>query len=325
MHILRSLLFALLPLTLTFSARAQVNEEAVEAFIKRFVRDHDVSEPILREQLARATYQPGVIKTMDRPAEGMPWYRYRKIFMTDDRINAGVLFWRKHQAVIEEVSESTGVAPEVMLGILGAETFFGERKGKHKTLDVLYTLAFAYPRRSIFFQRELEEFLVLAKEEGLDYAAVQGSYAGALGYAQFMPSSYRAYAKSYEEGGTRDLIDSPEDAIASVANYLKVHRWKKGEPVASAAVKAPEAEDRESSSSKPKLPLSYYQKLGFVSAESLPVETPVSLLQYELEDGDYEYWYGLHNFWVITRYNRSRLYAMVVYQLGEAIKQQIKQ
>ncbi|MEM9329125.1 MAG: lytic murein transglycosylase B [Bacteroidota bacterium] len=319
------MLIFLVVLATSQSVRAQVNEQTVDAFVKRFARDHEVSAASVREQLSQATYRPGVIETMDRPAEGMPWYRYRKIFMTDDRIAAGVRFWEAHRKTIEQVSTDTGVAPEVILGILGVESFFGERKGKHKILDVLYTLAFAYPRRTIFFQRELEEFLVLTKEEQLDLAVVKGSYAGAMGYAQFMPSSYRAYAKSFEEGGTRDLINSPEDAIASVANYLAVHRWKEGAQVASAAIKAPEAGDRESSSAKPKHPLSYYENLGFVAAEPLPKETLVSFLQYELEDGDYEYWYGLHNFYVITRYNRSRMYAMVVFQLGEAIKLQMAQ
>ncbi len=307
------------------TVHSQVDESAIDAFVQRFVRDYDVTEAQVREKLGRATYQAKIIERMNKPAEGMPWYRYRKIFMTDERINAGVEFWDEHQTTLNSISEETGVAPEYILGILGVETFFGQRKGTHKVLDALYTLAFGYPKRARFFQRELEEYLVLTREEQLPYDELLGSYAGAMGYGQFMPSSYRAYAVSYDKGGTRDLLNSPEDGMASAANYLKVHNWKRGKMVASGILKSPAAADRKSTSTKPKNTMSYYENLGFIPVESITPETPVSLLQYELEDGGYEYWYGLHNFYVITRYNRSQLYALVVHQLAQAIKERRNQ
>jgi membrane-bound lytic murein transglycosylase B len=211
----------------------------------------------------------------------------------------------------------------VILGIIGVETYFGKLKGSYKVLDALYTLGFGYPARSKFFKSELEAYLILAKEEKLDIDSVKGSYAGAMGYSQFMPSSYRAYAKSFEEDGTRDLINSPEDAIASVANYLKVHKWQKGEPIASKATMTRKITGLRKQELRPKNKVIDYTKIGFKPAEKLDPNLAATMIILENETGE-EHWFGMDNFYVITRYNHSPLYAMAVFQLGEAIRIKIK-
>ncbi len=296
----------------------QVDQEAVDRFIAEFSSKYNKDKQEITRILAGATFQSSIVERMDRPAEGMAWHRYRKIFMTEERVNAGVEFWKKHQQTLNEVSRSTGVDEDIILGILGVETFFGKITGTYKVLDALYTLSFGYPRRSKYFTSEFEQFLIMTEEEKMDVDNVLGSYAGAMGYSQFMPSSYRAYAKSFDEGGTRDLMNSPEDAIASVANYLKVHRWIKDGPIAVKAEKGDMAEDLGRQSLKPNHPLSYYQKLGYQPKDKYP-EGDVTLVELEQED-TMEYWFGMNNFYVITRYNHSPMYAMVVYQLSQAIK-----
>ena len=202
---------------------------------------------------------------------------------------------------------------------MGVESAFGEKKGSYKVLDALYTISFGIPRRSAYFTKELGEFLDLTKTENLDPLQVVGGYAGAMGYCQFMPSSYRVYAKSFDEGGTRDLMNSPEDAIASVANYLKVHRWKPDQMVAVPAVAGANADPPAKFTARVKYEVAHYQNLGFDPEWELTPTRKVSLLEFQLDQGK-EYWFGLHNFYVITRYNHSSMYALAVHQLGEAIK-----
>ncbi|MEL7006609.1 MAG: lytic murein transglycosylase, partial [Bacteroidota bacterium] len=257
----------LFSLTLAITSIAQINTEAVDNFIERFSRLNEWSQEKTRSILSKAEYQPSIIEKMNRPAEGMPWYRYRRIFMTDERIAAGVDFYNEYKVTIDRVSEATGVSRGAIMGILGVETYYGQRKGSYQVLDALYTLAFGYPKRARFFTRELEEFLLLVEEEKLEIDEMMGSYAGAIGYCQFMPSSYRAYAKSFEDGGNRDLVNSPEDAIASIANYLKVHRWKKSEGVTSAIIASPDAVSPGSSKMKPQKTLAYYEEKGFMPVE----------------------------------------------------------
>ncbi|MEQ9288367.1 MAG: lytic murein transglycosylase B [Cyclobacteriaceae bacterium] len=301
--------------------KAQINQTAVESFINGFSSHPDLSPEEVRGILEKAEYQESIVEKMSNPAESrMTWYRYRNIFMKDERILAGVGFWNEHSAALENVSNESGVPVEVILGILGVETYFGERKGTYKVLDALYTLAFGYPKRARFFTSELKHFLELARDEKLDVHTLLGSYAGAMGYSQFMPSSYKAYAKSYDVGGTKDLVNSPEDAIASVANYLAVHRWKKGQMVVAPAVKSSEAQTLKKQSLKPKYSISHYSKLGYRPVGNISPSSISTLIALEQED-DMEYWFGFNNFYVITRYNHSEMYAMAVYQLAEAIKE----
>jgi membrane-bound lytic murein transglycosylase B len=299
----------------------QVDQAAIEKFIQRHASIYSIPVEEVRSILDKALIKTDIIDKMNRPAEkSMTWERYRGIFLTDERIDAGVDFWKENEDVLVSVSYQTGVPIHIICGIIGVETYFGKIKGSYNVLDALYTLSFAYPKRANFFQSELDEFLALAREEKLDISNTNGSYAGAMGYCQFMPSSYRAYAKSYEEGGTRDLVNSPEDAIASAANYLKVHGWKQGQPIAIQAMVNEGANLPGKQPLKPKQTIDYYTNLGFEPNTPLSNATKSSLHKMEISDG-FEYWFGLQNFYVITRYNHSTLYALAVFQLGEAIKQ----
>lgn len=297
----------------------QIDKASVEAFTKEFSTRTNYSYEEVKGIFDQATYQESVIEKISNPAESkMTWKRYRNIFMKEERISAGVAFWNDYEKELVSVSENTGVSVEVILGILGVETYFGQRKGGYKILDALYTLSFGYPKRAKFFKSELGHFLEMVKEEKLEINELKGSYAGAMGYCQFMPSSYRAYAKSYDVGGTRDLFFSPEDAIASIANYLKVHRWKKGQKVVASAVKSSDAQKVSKESLKPKYPVSHYSNLGYRPVGNISPSSLSTLIQLD----DSEYWLGFNNFYVITRYNHSHLYAMAVYELAEAIKMQ---
>lgn len=302
------------------SAKAQVDQTKVNDFISKFASENNLTVDEVTEIIDQASYQETIIAKMERPAEAMPWHRYRKIFITEERIAGGVDFWNENQAVLEEVSENTGIPVEILVSVLGVETYYGSRKGSYKVLDALYTLAFGYPRRSTFFTSELKHFLLLAMEEKLEVSEATGSYAGAIGYCQFMPSSYRAYAKSYDRESNRDLVNSVEDAIASVANYLDVHRWKAGDAIAQQAVVTSNATSLEKQSVRPKNTLSYYQNLGYEPSGNIASDQQVSLLEFETENGK-QYWFIMDNFYVITRYNHSPLYALAVYQLAEAVKE----
>ena len=298
---------------------AQIDQKKVDAFVSKYAQEHKMSEREVRDIMNKAVFQPSIIDKLDKPAESMPWYKYRSLFMSEERINAGVAFWEAHEITLKEVSFETGVPAEIILGIIGVETYFGQRKGSYLVLDALYTIAFGYPKRSSYFTSELEKFIELSFKENLDLYAIKGSYAGAIGYCQFMPSSYLAYAKSYDQEGTRDLVNSPEDAIASVANYLAVHRWKKDNPIAIEACATKTAQVVSKQSLKPKYSLGHYRNLGYDPIENTNIAEQTTLLQLQKETGT-EYWFGFNNFYVITRYNHSELYAMAVFQLSEAIR-----
>lgn len=300
---------------------AQVDQNRVAEFARSYTDRHNgMSLAQLTVILNNAQFQQSIVDKMDKPAEGsLTWERYRSIFLTDERISAGVEFWKQNAAVLAKVSADSGVPEEIILSVIGVETFYGQRMGSYRVLDALYTLAFAYPKRASFFTAELEKFLELIQQQGLDIYAIKGSYAGAIGYCQFMPSSYQAYARSFEEGST-DLM-KPDDAIASVANYLKVNHWVQGGIITipvNAMVSPQTAE--ETQSVKPSHTLRYYSDLGYMPSGNLSPSLMAALIDLDHEDGSKEYWFGFDDFYVITRYNHSRLYAMAVYQLSEAIK-----
>lgn len=320
---LRTALFLItLCISYCYPLQSQIDQAKVDAFIKSQAANSTRTEAEIKEILNQAEYQQEIIDKITRPAEGtMTWGRYRKIFMTPERIGAGVDFWKEHETSLAKVSEETGIPEEVILGIIGVETYFGKIKGSYRVLDALYTLAFGYPKRSKFFTKELGIFLEIAEQEKLNITEVQGSYAGAMGYSQFMPSSYKAYAKSFDQGGTSDLINSPEDAMASVANYLKVHRWKKGQPITSKADLTRQITGLRKQQLRPKNKVADYTSIGFKPAENLNAELPATMIILDGEQGT-EHWFGLYNFYVITRYNHSKLYAMAVTQLAQEIKKQ---
>jgi membrane-bound lytic murein transglycosylase B len=319
-YMLKKLFTACLLLISFTIAKAQINQAQVDAFAKEYASKNKLPLDEVKGILDQAVFQQEIIDKISRPAEGtMTWGRYRKIFMTKERVAAGVAFWNEHAEALKAVSDDTGVPEEVILGIIGVETYFGKIKGSYKVLDALYTLSFGYPKRAGFFKKELGLFLELAKAENLDVTGVLGSYAGAMGYSQFMPSSYKAYARSFDAGGTSDLINSPEDAIASVANYLKVHRWKAGEPITSQATLTRKITGLRKQSLRPKNQVSDYTAIGFKPATALNPNLKATMIILENET-DTEHWFGLENFYVITRYNHSKLYAMAVTQLAGEIK-----
>ncbi|WP_420581591.1 lytic murein transglycosylase B [Reichenbachiella sp.] len=300
---------------------AQVDQATVDDFARNVAFQQKRALKDVEAIVNQATFQSDIIEKMTRPAEKtMTWERYRNIFMKQKRIDAGVEFWRANEKVLQEVSISTGVSIEAIIGIIGVETYFGDRMGSYKVLDALYTLAFGYPRRSSFFKAELAKFLELCEKEGLDPLTIKGSYAGAMGLGQFMPSSYLAYAKSYDNESGADLMNEVNDGIASVANYLKVHRWKNGGLVATKATKNDNASTLKKQSVKPSKNIAYYEQNGYSSDLKIDPSELVSLQVMDKEDGSNEYWFTFKNFYVITRYNHSPLYALAVYQLGEAVK-----
>jgi membrane-bound lytic murein transglycosylase B len=293
----------------------------VQAFIRAMVAKHGFDSNALFTLFSRARIQPEIITLITRPAEAKPWHAYRQIFLTPERVQAGAKFWKTHEEALLRAEQRYGVPAEIIVAIIGVETFYGRNTGRHKVLEALSTLAFAYPKRADFFRKELENYLLLTREEGIDPLALQGSYAGAMGLGQFMPSSYRAYAIDFNGDGYRDLWSNPEDAIGSVANYLSEHRWQRNELI---TVPAHVSGDHYTAlitakSEKPAHTIRTLQQRGVSSQRTLNEQQKAILLQLEGSDG-LEYWLGFYNFYVITRYNRSPLYAMAVYQLSQDIR-----
>ena len=277
-------------------------------------------DPVWAETLiGDANRQQSILDAIARPAEKTkPWHQYRDIFMTDRRIREGVGFWDEHASALSKVSERTGVPAEIIVAIIGVETFYGRIMGSYRVIDALSTLAFDYPKRSAFFTKELQQFLVLAWESGKDPYQLKGSYAGAMGYGQFMPSSYRAYALSLDGNGAADIWDSPDDAISSVGNYLRVHGWREGQQVVVDARVTDVDPAVFSSGLKPSKTVDQLASEGMRPVESLLPELVVTPLKLDAQDGP-RYWLGLQNFYVITRYNHSAMYAMAVWELSQAV------
>ncbi len=300
-------------------AAPEDRQAAVEAFADEMVAKHGFDRADLLHTLSGARFRGDIIKAMQRPAEAMPWHKYRPIFVTDSRASDGVDFWNANAQLLERAEQEFGVAPEIIVAIIGVETRYGRYAGKHRVLDALSTLAFGYPKRADFFRRQLEEFLLLAREEAVDLSGVKGSYAGAMGMPQFIPSSYRAYAVDFDGDGKRDLLDNTADVIGSVANYFKRHGWESGRRITLQA--QPGSDDLTpmvEAGMKPSLAYEQLKASGVSVNEPLRDNEDVSLVRLEQEDGE-EYWLGMKNFYVITRYNHSNLYAMAVYQLSRKI------
>jgi membrane-bound lytic murein transglycosylase B len=310
-------------LLLILGASLAVAEEphpGAEAFVERVSAEHGLDPDEIRAVLADARYQQSIIDAITRPAEARPWYQYRPIFLTETRIAGGVEFWRANRDLLEAISSEFGVPVEIIVAIVGVETNYGMNTGSFRVIDALATLGFYFPRRAEFFASELGHFLSLAREEDLPVYEVRGSYAGAMGIGQFIPSSYRAYAVDFDGTGRRDLWRSLPDALGSVANYLAAHRWREGEPIVLPVDQVPETLD-ESFGMALSHSLDDLAELGIeYERDGLPGDMPATLVELETEDG-HEHWIGLNNFYVITRYNRSPLYAMAVTQLAEAIRE----
>lgn len=290
------------------------------SFIKEMVARHQFDRQELEAIFAETEKRDDILEAIARPAESKPWYQYRPIFLTSSRIEGGVEFWKQHADILQRAEKTYGVDAAIIVAIIGVETRYGANTGSYRVIDALSTLAFEYPPRSKFFRSELEQFLILSREEDVDLRQAKGSYAGAMGYGQFIPSSYRNFAVDFDNDGKRDLWTSLEDIIGSVANYFRRHGWELGQPVASKVnSRQPIPESLVSKQRKPEKTVGDYARAGIVSNPQLPDSQPVSLLELEQEQGR-EYWLTTNNFYVITRYNRSPLYSMAVFQLSEAIR-----
>jgi peptidoglycan lytic transglycosylase B len=318
----RLLLCGLLLLTSLPGIALDVDEPEVRAFIDEMVTEHDYDREALVAALSSAERKQNIIDAISKPAEKtLTWAEYRAIFITPERIEAGVRFWEENEEMLARIARDTGVAPEILIGIIGVETYFGKITGNYRVLDALSTLAFYYPPRAAFFRKELVQFFLLVREEEMAAADATGSYAGAMGRPQFMPSSYRAYAVDSTDDGKRDIWNNWTDVAGSIANYFNAHGWRSGdEVVAQASLGTQWKGDPPEPANvlTPQASVGSLSESGVVFATDLPADDDAALLAYAGADGA-EYWVGFHNFFVITRYNRSAMYALAVYQLGCAV------
>jgi membrane-bound lytic murein transglycosylase B len=304
-------------------AHNPVTRDEFKIFAAEMERKHKMPAGEIEALLVQSEFRDDIIAAITRPAEAKPWHQYRPIFIKPDRILGGVKFWRENDALLESVSREYGVPPEIIVAIIGVETRYGKFTGRYRVIDALTTLAFGYPKRADFFRGELEQFLLLSREESIDPSNATGSYAGAMGKPQFISSSYRRYAVDQDHDGRRDLWRSDADVIASVANYFKRHGWRPGEPITLQAEINGQADLQSyiDAGMKPSVPLEELLRHGVRPLDSLSMPDPemlASLIKLDAGERD-EYWFGLHNFYVITRYNHSNLYAMATYQLSREI------
>jgi len=292
--------------------------QARAAFVADTAHKYGLEPAAIEAGLAQARYQQSIIDAITRPAEAKPWHAYRPIFMTPQRIADGRKFLAQHRDALAKVEADTGVPAAMIVAIIGVETSYGRITGSYRVLDALYTLGFHYPKRAEFFLSELGHVFALAQEEALDLPALKGSYAGAMGYGQFMPSSYRNYAKDGDGDGRRDLFGNLDDVFASVANYFVAHGWQRGEPVAVPAARTAQAQDFVPDSLEARYALTELAQKGYRPRVAAGHPLPATLLTLEGSAGK-EYWITYKNFYVISRYNRSPLYSLAVYQLSQAL------
>jgi membrane-bound lytic murein transglycosylase B len=290
------------------------------AFVEQMVGQYGFRREDVVQWLSRAERQQSVLDAIARPAEkAKPWKDYRRLFVTSDRIQQGVAFWRDHAAALARAERVSGVPAAIIVAIIGVETRYGRNTGNYRVLDSLATLTFDCPPRADFFRSQLIEFLLMAREQKMAPDRVLGSYAGAMGFGQFMPSSYRKYAVDFDGDGEIDIINDIDDAIGSVANYLKEYGWQRGGPIAvKAQVKEPLPDGVLRDVLEPVTSLADYKRKNIFSMTPLADSTMAALFLLE-GDGGNEYWLALNNFYAITRYNRSQMYAMAVVQLSEEI------
>ena len=295
--------------------------QRIDAFVDYTAQTYGVDPAQVRAVLAQAQTKQPIIDAMNRPAEAVrKWHEYRPIFINDARINGGIAFYREHRDALERVSMQTGVPAEMIVAIIGVETSYGRVTGNYRVLDALYTLAFDFPKRAPFFAGELAQLFALKKEEPqLDLLALKGSYAGAMGLGQFMPSSYRLWAKDGDGDGRRDLLTHLPDVFASIANYFVVHGWERDAPVVARAIREAGAADFTPETWDPVYPLADLAARGYRPQPGQPVVEGATLLSLDGDAGK-EYWLAYRNFYVITRYNRSPMYSLSVHQLAQAIR-----
>ena len=294
----------------------------VAEYMDQLASAHGFDRYWLQGVFATARKNDDVLAKISRPAErALKWHEYRRIFIKDARIRQGAAFWRDHANVIDRAAADFRVRAEILVAVIGVETYYGRVMGSHSVMNALATLAFDFPRRAKFFRGELTEFLLLVREEAGDPFAYKGSYAGAMGYGQFIPSSYRSFAVDFDGDGKRDIWRNIPDAVGSVANYFARHGWRDTGPVAVRVGLADPALDGLANQGLDlKHTVGALRERGLTGADALSADAKAALYRMETERG-VEHWLGLHDFHVITRYNRSAMYALAVLQLSEAIEQ----
>ncbi len=305
---------------------APLDSVAVRGFVSHMSQTYGFDTEALSNVFTHVSRSDRIVELMAKPAEKVkPWYQYRALFITDKRIREGAAFWRMNEAAVSRAAATYGVAPEVIIAIIGVETSYGKNVGSYRVIDALSTLAFHYPgndaARGAFFRTQLEQFLLMAREDHLDPLSLTGSYAGAMGMPQFMPDSYRRLAVDFDGDGKRNIWKDPDDAIGSVANYLSEHGWRRSGAVVSRARLGDVAPDGFLKTTiKPG-----FRLLDFTTAGIVPLQRhdnpdeEAALFELEGSTGN-EYWIGYTNFYVISRYNPRVKYAMAVAQLSEEIR-----
>lgn len=318
----RLLLTGIIATSLFTSAAEAFDRPELRAFIDEMVTEHDFKKQELMTLFDQVELRPKIIAAITRPAEGKAWFEYRPIFVTPESIEGGLDFWSEHADILARAERTYGVPPEIIVAIIGVETRYGQNTGSYRVLDALSTLAFDYPKRADFFRSELQEYLILTREENIEPLSIKGSYAGAMGYPQFIPSSYRNFAVDFDNDGRRDLLNNITDVIGSVANYFSKHGWQPGAAVAVPATVSGDKYTALLGQLKPEISLRNLKQRGVsFDTGNLRDDQRGALLEFETESG-MEYWVGLQNFYTITRYNHSPLYALAVYQLSQAIREQ---
>jgi len=309
--------------TLPGHARFDLERADIAAFVERMA-GLGVPRESVYATLAKAEPQPKIIDAMNRPAEkALAWYEYRARFLAPERIDAGARLWREHRELLDAIALQRHVEPEYLLGIVGVETYFGRLQGKYHVLDALATLGFDYPPRGEYFRRELEQFLLLARDGEIDATTALGSYAGAMGAAQFMPTSFKNFAVAEDGGGHPDLWGNWADIFASVANYLQQHGWEPGQPVLAEAALGTAPPPPPLGSVTLDSTLGALRERGMQVTSALDPGTPCVVVPAQLADA-MSYRVGFRNFYVITRYNRSPMYAMAVHDLAQALAARVR-
>lgn len=292
-----------------------------DALLKKLAADAGgITHEELRSAYLQAEKKQSIIDAMNRPGEAKPWYKYRQIFIVPKRINEGRKFLKDNRAIFDRAASTYQVNPEIVAAIIGVETYYGANMGNYRVLDALYTLGFHYPKRAEYFSKEFANYVKLAKQQGWKHNEIKGSYAGAMGMGQFMPWSYMRWAVDFNNDGHKDLFHNKADAIGSVANYFHEHGWIYGAPV-TAKVKVERPEKIESllaGDTKPNTTVGELRKLGVTVPAVYENKVRCRLFKFQTEKG-WDYYIGFHNFYVITRYNKSPLYAMAVYDLSQEI------
>jgi membrane-bound lytic murein transglycosylase B len=292
-----------------------VERPDVQAFIKKMVVKHGFQQAQLQAIFSAVKIRPRVMQSIRAPLEQQPWYTYQTVFITESRIRQGVEFWNRNKEALAKAEKLYGVPASIIVATIGVETKYGKNKGEYPVIDALTNISFSGSPRAAFFQSELEEFLLLCREQRLDPLAIKGSYAGAIGQPQFMPSSYRHYAVNFSGNGKIDLSDNVEDIIGSIANYYKRHGWYSDQPVIIPAQIEKDKYQYLLNQNLATITKTDFNRFGILPYSQVPSDQKIKVIELQGYHGN-EYWLSLHNFDVIKRYNPSNLYAMAVYQLS---------